>query len=320
MHRIVWIDRQIRELRYPNCTDIAEQFCLSPRQAARDIEYLRDSMCAPLDFCRKNRGYYYTEASFVLGQIMITTQQKQGLAYLADQYEQFNNEHAIHLSKLFRRLIDDAPVDKVELTLPLFPIRSDELTYFDKLQEAILSYRKVDLFYQDELDERTYLRFAPYKLYTYRHSNYVVGYCESTKEVRFVGLHTLVDIAMTEESFDLTPLLKQAFIIPELTPEPEKAIVWLSSDAYAVSLPFGICQISQGTYEIHYYSAEKLLSTLFLLPCRCSVLSPQWLQGKYIHMLERKWRQQMDDTICQSASVTLELPSVRRITTDQGVR
>lgn len=50
LHRILWIDQEIRRGGYPNSRTIAEQFEISPRQAARDIEYLRYSLG---DFCRK---------------------------------------------------------------------------------------------------------------------------------------------------------------------------------------------------------------------------------------------------------------------------
>jgi predicted DNA-binding transcriptional regulator YafY len=313
MHRIAWIDRQIRQRQYPNCALIAEQFCLSPRQAARDMEYLRDSMCAPLEFCRKNRGYFYTEASFVLGQIIITAQQKQGLAYLADQYEQMKGEHAIHLSKLFRRLVDDSPIDQVELELPLFPIKANELSYFDKLKEAILSYHKVVVLYKDETNEDRKLHLSPYKLYSYRSSNYIVGYCEPDGQIRFFGLHNISEITVTEELFDLTPLLKQAYIIPELEPEPEMAFVRFKAESYAETLPFYTKKIGEGLFQIEYFNEEKLLSVLFLLPCRCSIVSPEWLKGRFLHLLERKQQHQLeDDNICLSSTDKLEIPSDRR--------
>jgi predicted DNA-binding transcriptional regulator YafY len=313
MHRIAWIDRQIRERQYPSCVLIAEHFCLSPRQAARDIEYLRDSMCAPLEFCRKNRGYFYTEASFVLGQIVITEQQKQGLAYLVEQYEQMKGEHAIHLSRLFRRLIEDSPTDQIELELPLFPINPNELSCFDKLREAIASFRKVDVFYRDETNENRHLRLSPYKLYSYRNSNYIVGYCEPGGQIRFFGLHNISGVTVTDESFDLTPLLKQAYIIPELVPELEKAFVRFKVESYAETLPFYAKNIGEGLYQIEYYNEEKLLAALFLLPCRCSIESPQWLKGRFLHLLERKLQHQLEnDNICPGAADKLEIPSIRR--------
>jgi len=84
MHRLNWIDARVRIKAFPNCKDIVEQFCISRRQAARDVEYLRDSMGAPIEYCRIRKGYYFTQDTFVLGHIMVTDAQRQGLAYLAE--------------------------------------------------------------------------------------------------------------------------------------------------------------------------------------------------------------------------------------------
>lgn len=44
LHRIIWIDAQIRADKFPNARTIAQEFEISQRQAARDLEYLRDSL------------------------------------------------------------------------------------------------------------------------------------------------------------------------------------------------------------------------------------------------------------------------------------
>lgn len=55
LHRIQWIDEQIRRERYPNCSDIAERFEITRRQASRDIEYLRYSLDAPVEYDATHR-------------------------------------------------------------------------------------------------------------------------------------------------------------------------------------------------------------------------------------------------------------------------
>ena len=49
LHRIQWIDAQIRAERFPNCSTIARKFEITRRQASRDIEYLRYSLGAPVE-------------------------------------------------------------------------------------------------------------------------------------------------------------------------------------------------------------------------------------------------------------------------------
>ena len=104
LHRIQWIDSQIRVKRFPNCTRIAEQFCISRRQASRDIEYMRDSLNAPLEYSSERYGYFYTDETFVLPGIMVTEKEKQALTYLAGQFREVNNSIAAGLADLFAKL------------------------------------------------------------------------------------------------------------------------------------------------------------------------------------------------------------------------
>lgn len=109
LHRIIWIDAQIRADKFPNTRTIARHFEISPRQAARDLEYLRDSLGAPLDYCAKRRGYYYGEACFTLPNVYITDEQKQELAILSQRYDQLTPGESNQLAELFRRLAELHP-------------------------------------------------------------------------------------------------------------------------------------------------------------------------------------------------------------------
>ena len=86
LHRIQWIDAMIRAGRYPNGRTIADKFEISHRQAARDIEYLRDSMGAPLVYSARENGYYYDDDTFVLPAQVISDEERHALAYLAQRY------------------------------------------------------------------------------------------------------------------------------------------------------------------------------------------------------------------------------------------
>jgi len=59
LHRIIWLDEQLRNKRYPDRQKIADKFEISIRQVARDIEYMKYSMGAPIEYSAFHRGYYY---------------------------------------------------------------------------------------------------------------------------------------------------------------------------------------------------------------------------------------------------------------------
>ena len=59
--RIQWLHKMIFEGCYPNAAHLADKFAISPRQAQRDVEYLRSHLGAPMAYSAMHKGYYYTE-------------------------------------------------------------------------------------------------------------------------------------------------------------------------------------------------------------------------------------------------------------------
>lgn len=86
LHRLQWIDAEIRVGKYPNARSLAEHFEISRRQALRDFEYLRDSLGAPLAYSAIHRGFFYGDEAYVLPGPYVTPAQKDLLGYLAAFY------------------------------------------------------------------------------------------------------------------------------------------------------------------------------------------------------------------------------------------
>lgn len=59
--RIQWLHKRLVNGSYPNARRLAERFHISPRQAQRDIDFLKKKMGAPLAYDSARRGFYYTE-------------------------------------------------------------------------------------------------------------------------------------------------------------------------------------------------------------------------------------------------------------------
>lgn len=82
--RIVWFHNRVNGERFPNAGELAETFEISLRQAQRDIEYMRDSMNAPLVYEAKERGYRY-EKEYVLPSFFLSEGEKETVRLLAEQ-------------------------------------------------------------------------------------------------------------------------------------------------------------------------------------------------------------------------------------------
>ncbi|MBP2018279.1 hypothetical protein J2Z79_001680 [Symbiobacterium terraclitae] len=135
LHRLHWIDAQVRAGRYPNARTLAAAFGISHRQALRDFEYMRDSLGAPLVYSAAHRGFTYGESPFVLPGPYVTETQQAALGHLARYYEAVAEHDRdagpvyADLAGLFRRLsgLGSAPARAArgaEQPLPLVPYRA----------------------------------------------------------------------------------------------------------------------------------------------------------------------------------------------------
>lgn len=73
--RFAWFDSQVRQLKYPNASTLADQFEISRKTAQRTIEFLRDRLLAPLAYDPVKKGYHYTEETFDLPRLRITQEE-----------------------------------------------------------------------------------------------------------------------------------------------------------------------------------------------------------------------------------------------------
>lgn len=96
-HRIVWVHNQISDNKFPNAKKISDTFEISLRQAQRDIEYLRDSLNAPLNYSAKERGYTYS-CEYSLPVFFLSQNERQLLIAIANRYQKMSsfcyNEYA----------------------------------------------------------------------------------------------------------------------------------------------------------------------------------------------------------------------------------
>ena len=88
--RIQWFHKMVSDNCYPNSNDISEKFGISPRQAQRDLEHMRNALSAPLSYSPAHRGYYYTSA-FILPSMISTENETEYNAVLSGLREFTDN-------------------------------------------------------------------------------------------------------------------------------------------------------------------------------------------------------------------------------------
>lgn len=78
----------IRYGKYPNSGHLSERFEISVRQACRDIEYLTNTLGAPLVYSAKRRGYHYEDRTYVLPALLLTADDVRTMQELIVHLEQ----------------------------------------------------------------------------------------------------------------------------------------------------------------------------------------------------------------------------------------
>ena len=198
LHRIQWIDAQIRAKRYPNCNSIAAYFEISTRQASRDIEYLRYSMGAPVEYTAEKNGYYYSDAAFILPQCFISDEEKMALNYLADQYKAMKSTQSSRLAELFSRLTGSEQYrGRVSVDVPVIDVNPQLLGLFHSLKKAIEDQVSVKMRYMNSKSEPTTRIFHPYKLFRRKQQDFVAGFCTLRQEIRVFRLDRILRLELT---------------------------------------------------------------------------------------------------------------------------
>lgn len=212
--RIQHIDQQIKENRYPNCSNVASYFEVSTKSIQRDIEYMRDVLHAPIEYDPKKRGYYYVRKgwSFLPSALL---EQKEAEALMAsrkvlEQYKgtPYYDEVCHALEKLRQYLPDSSTADEI---LGVYSFEqsgsySIDPRKFATIEDAIRSKRKLSITYRaawnQEVSERT-LHPYMFRYSSMRATWYLIAFCELRQAIRTFAISRIRTYALTSETFSV---------------------------------------------------------------------------------------------------------------------
>ena len=199
MHRLIWFDKQVRASVYPNRESLAEKFEISVRQAQRDIDYLKNSLEAPIRYDARKRGYYYEDESYILPNVYINDLQKRMLKFLAYRYGNYTQTPKVaQMSELFKKLTDEANIDD---EIPIFDLGKTVVQTYYQVYNAINSRNKLRLIYKDPHKGSGEVKLDPYKLFYKYNVDHLVGYDNELQEFRVLRLDRIVQLETLAESF-----------------------------------------------------------------------------------------------------------------------
>jgi predicted DNA-binding transcriptional regulator YafY len=283
LHRLQWFDRRIREGRYPNCSGLAKEFEISKRQAARDVEYLRYSLGAPLSFSPANHGYTYSDDSFALPAIHISKEEKVMIQEMTQAYRVVRDQRASLLAQLFEKIGTSLGVETEVRNRP-----DPEWVKYSYLEEYIKGKRKTRIAYTDASGVVTERIIYPLYLFMKYENRYLLAFSEEVGELRFFRLSRISGIEALDETFISQRFSYEKYIAVTFNDKRmpyEACITFEEYDAEIPSYFFRMRKIAEKTFLIPFFGSADFLSAVFACGKPFKIESPKWLQRKLLQRI-----------------------------------
>lgn len=285
MHRLIWLDKQIRAFMYPNRTTHAEKFEISTRQAQRDIDYLKNSLGAPVMYDAKSRGYFYKDETYILPNIYVNDIQKKMLKFLAYRYENYTQTpNVVQMSELFKKLANEEDVDD---EIPIFDLGKPTVQSYYTIYKAIQSKNKLEVEYIEPYKGSIRMKVHPYKLFYKYKADYLAAFDSIQNEIVILRLDRITKLNILRENF----VIKNNFVT-------EKYKGFVENEPYIASIQLEghmelreekgirIKKIEDKLYEVEFYEVEAFINILICSGYWEKIISPKWLKNKLMKRCE----------------------------------
>ncbi len=185
-HRIIQIDEDIRSGIYPGIQFLMEKHGVSRRTILRDIEFLRDRYQAPIECDRRRKGYYYTDPTFAIKNVLLSEGDLftvSTVMHLMEQYKNtpLENQFRHMMGKISELLPNQVSVDSGFLNKDISfisdPLPSIEEGVFENIFEAIKTKQVLNFDYRSVASAEYKSRVLnPYHVLCQKGNWYVFGF------------------------------------------------------------------------------------------------------------------------------------------------
>ena len=212
---IFQIDKDIRNGDYPNASKLNKEhgWNLSRSTFGRYINILRDDYGAPVEFDYQKNGYYYTDNTFFIQQVMLKEGELLTLSTILPLLEQYKNtplekSYRDLMEKLIQMLPETITVDSAlinnEVHFISDPITTLEKGVFENVLKATKAHFTLQMEYKTaqntEYEER---RFDPYHMICQKGSWYVLGYSHHAEAIRLYAMPRIRNCSITKDRFSI---------------------------------------------------------------------------------------------------------------------
>ncbi|MDD5167708.1 MAG: WYL domain-containing protein [Syntrophales bacterium] len=185
--RFLWFHSRVKEGRFPNATSLARHFEIVPKTAQRNIVFMRDRLCAPLEYDPAHRGYCYEDDTYELPGLWIREEELVSLlvsARLAAAVPDDGMKASLRnfLNSLLRlhSVSNDISLEAIGPKVSVKNIeycRTDE-RIFHRILDALLRARPLQIaYYSPHNDEATTRDILPLHLLHYMGTWHIIAHC-----------------------------------------------------------------------------------------------------------------------------------------------
>jgi predicted DNA-binding transcriptional regulator YafY len=188
--RYLWFHGRLQAKKYPKIVDLADKFEISRRQAAREIEFMRLFLGAPIEYSSEHSGYFYGDDTFQFPGLWVSEEEIVSLVVARRLAAALPDRGLKKKFDLFlRKVSNDMDLDllRLEEKVSLKNVRYTrvEPAVFQAVLRALARGQQLDIAYAPSYAQAAAQRKVdPLHLLVYMGNWHLVAWCHERQAVR----------------------------------------------------------------------------------------------------------------------------------------
>lgn len=210
--RLLELDKRIRQGQFPNCLNFSADWEVSQKTIQRDIDYLRDSLNAPIDYDREKKGFYYTTTQWFMPSISVSEGDLVSILVAEKALEQYRGTPiAAELERVFSKITDLLPekitvrpeliFNKFSFTTP--PTRAIDMETWSTVVRGLVNQKLLRMNYKAVKEGVSQWMVAPLHMANLQGEWYLFGKAEGEDIIRQFAIGRIQKISLTDKAFEV---------------------------------------------------------------------------------------------------------------------